>query len=233
MKKNKYLKIDKTYLNKKIVKKEYFKKIINYLQNKYKNNVSLIDVGCASGDFLYSLTKKNFDLTGIDFSKASIKTAKKKVNSATFKIQDLNKEIKLKEKYDICTCLGTLSIFDNSFKIINNLIKIVKKNGELIFFDLINENDVNVLMRYQKNFENNSEWLSGFNCFSKKYWNDKLKNNSKIKSFTLEKFNIKKKLTYNKNNPMRAWTINFKKKNQIVVGTGQLLNFYIIKIKLN
>ena len=57
MKKNKYLKIDKTYLNKKIVKKEYFKKIINYLQNKYKNNVSLIDVGCASGDFLYSLTK--------------------------------------------------------------------------------------------------------------------------------------------------------------------------------
>ena len=108
----------------------------------------------------------------------------------------------------------------------------MKKNGELIFFDLINENDVNVLMRYQKNFENNPEWLSGFNCFSKKYWNDKLKNNSKVKLFTLEKFNIKKKLTYNKNNPMRAWTINFKKKNQIVVGTGQLLNFYIIKIKL-
>tara|TARA_B100000900_G_scaffold296936_1_gene255497 strand:- start:1 stop:186 length:186 start_codon:yes stop_codon:yes gene_type:complete len=57
MKKNKYLKVDKTYLNKKIVKKEYFKKIINYLK-KYENNISLIDVGCASGDFLSLLSKK-------------------------------------------------------------------------------------------------------------------------------------------------------------------------------
>lgn len=233
MKKNKYLKIDKTYLNKKVVNKEYFKKIINYL-NKYKNNVSLIDVGCASGDFLNLLSKKkNFYLTGIDFSKASIEIAKKRVTSAKFKVQDLNKKLKLNEKYNICTCLGTLSIFDNSFKIINKLINIVKKNGELIFFDLMNENDVNVLMRYQKNFENNSEWLSGFNCFSKKYWYSKLKDNSKIKSFTFEKFNIKKKIPHNRNNPMRAWTINYKNKNQIVVGTGQLLNFYIVKIKIN
>ena len=148
MKKNKYLKIDKTYLNKKVVNKEYFKKIINYL-NKYKNNVSLIDVGCASGDFLNLLSKKkNFYLTGIDFSKASIEIAKKRVTSAKFKVQDLNKKLKLNEKYNICTCLGTLSIFDNSFKIINKLINIVKKNGELIFFDLMNENDVNVLIRY-------------------------------------------------------------------------------------
>jgi len=31
---------------------------------------------------------------------------------------------------------------------------------------------------------------------------------------------------------MRAWTLKIKNKNQIMVGTGQLLNFYIIKIKL-
>ncbi len=233
MKKNKYLKVDKTYLNKKIVKKEYFKKIINYLK-KYENNISLIDVGCASGDFLSLLSKKKkFDLTGIDFSKSSLKIAKKKNISAKFKLQDLNKKIKIKDKYNICTCLGTLSIFDNSFKIIKKLINIVKKNGELIFFDLMNENDVNVVMRYQKNYENSSEWLSGFNYFSKKYWYNELKNNSKIKSFSFEKFNIKKKLPYNKNDPLRAWTIRYKNNNQIIVGTGQLLNFYIIKIKLN
>lgn len=31
---------------------------------------------------------------------------------------------------------------------------------------------------------------------------------------------------------MRAWTFPFKNTNQIMVGTGQLLNYYIIKIKL-
>ena len=31
---------------------------------------------------------------------------------------------------------------------------------------------------------------------------------------------------------MRAWTFPLKKYNQITVGTGQLLNYYIVKIKL-
>ena len=63
MKKNLYLKKDKVYLINKINNKEYFKIIINYL-NRYKNNFSLLDVGCASGDFLSLLSGSflGFDL---------------------------------------------------------------------------------------------------------------------------------------------------------------------------
>ena len=57
MKRNLYPKINKTYLTKKVKVKEYFKLIINYLEN-YKNEVNLIDIGCASGDFLNLLSKK-------------------------------------------------------------------------------------------------------------------------------------------------------------------------------
>jgi len=232
MKKNTYPKTNKTYIDKKIKIKEYFKLIINYLKN-YKNKINLVDVGCASGDFLNLLSKnKNFNLTGIDFSKASLDLAKEKVPSATLRLIDLKKKINLNKKYDICTCLGTLSAFDDKFKIIDKLVNLVKNKGELIILDLINEHDVNVLIRYQNNFENKSEWLSGFNTYSKKYWSQKLRLNSKIKSFTFKKFDIKKKILKNKKNPMRAWTERRKNKNQIMVGTGQLLNYYFVKIKI-
>lgn len=232
MKKNFYPRVDRVYLKKKAVQKEYFKLIIKHLDN-YKGPINLIDVACASGDFLSLLSeKKKFKLTGIDFSKTLIKLAMKKVPSATFEVQDLKKKIKLRKKFDICTCLGTMSLFDDKFKIINKLINLVKKRGELIFFDPINEHDVNVIIRYQNNFKKNNQWLTGFNTFSKNYWKFMLKQNLKVKSVSFQKFNIKKKIKMNKKNPMRSWTIPFKGKNQLVVGTGQLLNFYIIKIKL-
>ncbi len=231
MKKNLYPKLNKTYLSNKVQVKEYFTIIINYLE-KYTSKINLIDIGCASGDFLNLLSKKNFDLTGVDFSKASLAIAKKKVPNATLKLLDLKKKLNLIKKYNVCTCLGTLSAFDDKFKIINKLVNIVKNNGELIILDLINEHDVNVIMRYQNNFENKIEWLSGYNTYSKRYWAQKLNSNSKIKSFTFEKFNIKTKILQNKKNPMRAWTEIRKNKNQIMVGTGQLLNYYFIKIKI-
>ena len=137
MKKNFYPKKDKTYFNNKINKKEYFKLIFNYLDNK-KSKLDILDVGCASGDFLYLFSKdKKFVLSGIDFSRDLLKIARKKVPNAKFKICDLRKKITLKKKFDICTCLGTLSIFDNIFVIINNLINLVKKGGELIFLNLL------------------------------------------------------------------------------------------------
>ena len=54
MKKNVYPKLNKTYINNKIQVKEYFILINHYLR-KYSNKISLIDIGCASGDFIFTL----------------------------------------------------------------------------------------------------------------------------------------------------------------------------------
>lgn len=232
MKNNFYPKVDKTYLNKKNKTKEYFKIIINYLKKK-KEKIDLIDIGCASGDFLKLIpNSKNFSLTGVDFSQKSINLAKKKVPEANFLIKDLKKKIRIKKKFDVCTCLGTLSVFDNPFKIIDKLLKITKSGGELIFFDPINENDINVLVRYQKNFLKKKQWLSAFNTFSKNYWIKMIKKNSRVKEINFSKFNMPILIKKTKKDPMRAWTFKLNYKNQIMVGTGQLLNFYIIKVKL-
>ncbi len=231
MKKNIYQKKNKNYLKKKIQNKEYFKKISNYLK-KYKKKLDIIDVGCASGDFLKNISKrKNFNLTGIDFSKEAILLARKKVPSANFFLKDI-KKINLKKKYDVCTCLGTLSIFDNKFNIINKLINITKAKGELIFFDPVNEYNINVLMRYQNNLKKDKKWLSAYNIFSKEYWVSTIKKNRKVKTISFSKFKIPFPIKRNLKDPMRSWTFKIKNENQITAGTGQLLNFYIIKIKL-
>ena len=81
--KNYYQKNNKTYLNKDIKIKEYFKIIINTLKKKFKNkNFTLLDAGCASGDFLNYLNSiLNVNGFGIDFSKKLIDLAKKKIQN--------------------------------------------------------------------------------------------------------------------------------------------------------
>ena len=107
-----------------------------------------------------------------------------------------------------------------------------RTQNQKAFHELINENDVNVLVRYQNNFSNDKKWLSAFNTFSKNYWKKNLHLNKKIKFISFKKFNLPFKLKKNKNNPMKTWSLKLKNKNQITVGTGQLLNYYIIHIKL-
>ena len=75
--KDNYLKNNKTYLNKKIFVKEYFKEINKMIPNK--KGIKLLDVACASGDFIYYLnrSKNNLTLSGLDYAPELLKLAKK------------------------------------------------------------------------------------------------------------------------------------------------------------
>lgn len=60
--------------------KQVQKKILNYINDKYKNNYSikLIDLGCGNASLLLKLSKLGFDknLYGMDYSEKSIELAK-------------------------------------------------------------------------------------------------------------------------------------------------------------
>ena len=225
-KKNNYIKNNKTYLNKKIFIKEYFKKIEKIIPNK--NRLELIDIACASGDFIYYLnkTKKNIVLSGLDYSPKLLKLAKKKINTARFFNRNLKNKINLNKKFDFVTCLGTMTAFDDWKIPVKNLFKLCKKNGVIILYDPINIYNIDTILRYKKD----KKWLSGFNLFSKetitKYFK-KINQKCKIKfiEFTL-KTNLKKE-----KNKMKAWTTKIDNKKRVMVGTSQILDFHIIKIK--
>ena len=240
MQKNKYQKFNKHYVkkNKKIIIKDYFKETFRVIKKRYgyKDNFSLVDAGCASGFFIEFISQKfkNAKVSGIDFSSQLISLAKKEYPFVKFHVRNLLKKNfkQIGKKNDITTCLGTLHAFDDLKVPLKNLFKITKKGGIIIIFTLVNRYDVSVISRYQKNYGQDRNWYTAFNNFSKPHWAECIKKihpNSKIKFY---KFKLKKKLKKTKKDPMRSWTTNFdNNKNQLTVGTSQVLNYNIIEIK--
>ena len=108
----------KTYLknNKSLLK------IINSI--KYNK---LCDVGCGPGFLLSSI--KNKKLFGIENDQSAIKTASK--YAKIYKI-DLNKKIKIKDKFALIVCYHVIEHIKNPITFLINLKKILKKNGYLI-----------------------------------------------------------------------------------------------------
>ena len=102
----------------------------------------------------------------------------------------------------------------------------IGKNGVIVLYDPINIYNIDTILRYKKN----EKWLSGFNLFSKetitKFFK-KINKRCKIKfiEFTL-KTHLKKK-----KNKMKAWTAKIDNQKRVMVGTSQILDFHIIKVK--
>lgn len=74
---------DYIYIYKKKFKvKKNFKFLLNIIKKKFKKNIKVLDLGCAAGDWLYFIKDKfvgdNY-FEGIDYSKALILDAKKKI----------------------------------------------------------------------------------------------------------------------------------------------------------
>ena len=114
---------------------------------------------------------------------------------------------------------------------LGNLIQLVKKEGVLYIYDLINDNPVDMIMRYRTVSDKKiSNWNAGLNVRSKKMYElliNKIDETLKVAFHDFEMpFPIQKT-----DNPMRAWTIpTHEQKNQLVVGTGQMLNSKIVEI---
>jgi 2-polyprenyl-3-methyl-5-hydroxy-6-metoxy-1,4-benzoquinol methylase len=91
---------------------------------KYKK---LCDVGCGPGFLLSGI--KNKKLFGIENDQSAINTASQ--YAKIYKI-DLNKKFKIKDKFDIVVCYHVIEHIKNPVIFLNNLKKILKKNGYLI-----------------------------------------------------------------------------------------------------
>ena len=157
---------------------------------------------------------------------------KKKVCKTNFKIANIEKKIPFKKKFDICTVLGILSTFENPLKILNKIISVTKSKGRIIIFNNINEYGLNILTKYQNYNSADRRWYSAFNSFSKQYWIKNILLNTRVKKLSFKKFEMPFGIKKNIKKSFRAWTYKNRGKNQVTVGTEQLLNFYIITIVL-
>jgi 2-polyprenyl-3-methyl-5-hydroxy-6-metoxy-1,4-benzoquinol methylase len=221
--------------------KEIFKFLSKKIKKIHKNQelCNLADIGCAAGEFLYHLKKnlENVKLYGFDSQNLLLNKARKNVKNVNFiKKSILGNLNKYKDKYDVSTCVGVISIFDNFEIPIKNLIKITKPGGKIFLQALINDFPIDVNIKYSKS----KNWLSGKPKYLESGWNiisrdtliKFLKKNKEIKNFKI--YDIKHTYNQKRNiaDPMRSWTVTMNRKKKIINGLNLLIPEKIVEISL-
>ncbi|MBU2063427.1 MAG: class I SAM-dependent methyltransferase, partial [Candidatus Omnitrophica bacterium] len=107
-------------------------------------SLKIIDIGCGTGRHAIELTKRGYNVAGIDLSEDQIKRAKEKAQEAGvtigFQAQDA-RNLPFKGEFDlaIMLCEGGFSLMETdemNFEILKNATKALKSKGKLIFTTL-------------------------------------------------------------------------------------------------
>jgi tellurite methyltransferase len=131
---------NKFYSRNSIKKESTFAK---FTQKKIKlKKANVLDVGCGNGRDAFFFAKKNHVVLGIDISKEVIqKNSKKKNRNLEFKKFDIEKDM-LKKKFDVIYCRFFLHTINQILeKKLITLIKKVKNERTMVFFEFRNFKD--------------------------------------------------------------------------------------------
>ena len=104
-------------------------------------SLKIIDIGCGTGRHTIELTKRGYNVTGVDLSEDQIKRAREKAQEAgvtiDFQTQDA-RNLTFENEFDlaIMLCEGGFSLMETdemNFEILRNAAKALKIKGKLIF----------------------------------------------------------------------------------------------------
>jgi len=197
-------------------------------------NYSLLDVGGASGEFVYYLNKRfpKLSLSCIDYDNKLIEIGRNKVPNCQFFVGDANNmTIFDNMQFDIATFVGTISIFDDPEISLNECIRVTKPGGIVIVVSQFNDYPIDAIIRWKYSDDDNCPWNRGYNLFSKKTISKLLKRNKSVKSFEWEKFRLPFDLDKQKD-LIRTWT-EFNGKGDRIFRNGLMeVNLQILTIYL-
>ena len=217
--------------------KEYFVETCGIISEQYGDrDISLIDVGCANGAFLsYANESLNISRSyGVDISEELLDIATKIVPESSFvkkSIFDLSAESV--GKFDVCTCLGTVSLIDEFNLAIYSLLELIADEGLLIILDCINDFPIDTIMRFRRVTDQPDQdyWQPGFNVRSTATYESVLACAGEEFDIVFRDFNMPFSIEKTED-PMRAWTIcTEESKHQLVLGTRNLIDMKFACIK--
>jgi len=101
---------------------------------------NILDIGCGTGSHAIALSKRGFNVTGIDFSPRMIEKAKKNAaaqkSKARFVVQDMRK-IKLHKRFDCAICMfggfGYILTYDGLASLFKGLRQHLVEKGLFIY----------------------------------------------------------------------------------------------------
>ena len=105
-------------------------KIVDLLPQDKK--IKILDAGCGEGQLLLKIFERGYkNIYGVDITKIAIKQAEKRVK-ANFSLQNLENLNYENEKFDVVICTEVIEHIENYEKVLQELKRILKKNGLLI-----------------------------------------------------------------------------------------------------
>ena len=226
---------DPSSYDKKIIKKDYYNSINFFI--KKKKIKTILDVGCASGDFAFFLPKKT-NYLGLDINKTLLIKAKKNNKKNKYvKFKKINlfdcdntKFVKIKKQYslnnfDLITLFGTLTSFSDAKIIIKRLLSLKPKY--LVIHSHFNEK-INSSIRF--NYTNKKKNIRGeLHIISKDFLVQILQPKYLIK---FQKYKLSTKLKKDTKNLIRNYHIDFKNhKNLTTNDIGVLYQEYLAYIQ--
>jgi 2-polyprenyl-3-methyl-5-hydroxy-6-metoxy-1,4-benzoquinol methylase len=163
-----------------------FKSISRYLDAKkfkQKDKIKLLDFGCGNGKMIYSLYDIFFD--DINFYGCDIRTTKPN-NFNFIRIKANQKLPYTNEEFDLIICIDVLEHIPNYEFYINEIMRILKKDGSLIIFSPIEGEKISFYTLYKKLFGQNLyvETKDHINPFKRDFF---------ISLFTLNGHTVKEK----------------------------------------
>jgi SAM-dependent methyltransferase len=110
----------------------------------YNKSLKILDVGCGTGRHSIELTKRGYDITGIDLSESQLRVAGEKAAADKLKIRFLRldaRKLPFEDEFDVAImlCEGGFPLMETdemNFEILSNVTKALKKPGKFIFTTL-------------------------------------------------------------------------------------------------
>jgi len=118
------------------------KYIIDQLKPKKINNLKILDLGCGGGLICEPLSRLGAKVTGVDFIKENIESAKKHAELNNLKIEYFKQDVdnlKLKNNFDVIILFEVLEHIDDWSNLIYK-IKHYLKNKGILLISTINRN---------------------------------------------------------------------------------------------
>ena len=149
--------------------KETFKFAASLLQSMApETHGTLLDIGCANGAFIHYLCTSfpKWKFTGIDITPGFVEVANRlELPNASFHASDL---FKVEGRFDVVTCIGTISMFDDCEPVLAKMLELCKPGGVVLADGFFNASNLDVKIEYRENISGQATpWHYAFNHFSR------------------------------------------------------------------
>lgn len=119
---------------------------VDFIENELNHDKKcrILDIGCGTGRHAIELTKRGYNVTGVDLSGSMLKKAREKAETAglniDFQLADA-RNLPFEQEFDlaIMLCEGAFPLMETdemNFDILKNAAKALKKDGKFIFTTL-------------------------------------------------------------------------------------------------